>query len=223
MDYAQHYSRLIERARNRVLVGYVERHHIVPKCLGGLDDPDNIVRLTPEEHYLAHQLLLKIYPAEKGLICAALYMAGRGRSKARNNKSFGWIRRRQSEARRGTKLSDSTKRKISQALKGRKTRLGTKQPQSFIDQHVNRMRGNQINTGRVWSRQAVEARAKTNSQVQKGKQLSGEHKIALREAANRPLTVIRKSTSLALYQAKKNNRLFSEIKPLSGQQQKERE
>ena len=33
------------------------KHHIIPKHMGGLDHPDNIVVLTVEEHSMAHLLL----------------------------------------------------------------------------------------------------------------------------------------------------------------------
>lgn len=46
MNYAAHYERLIERAKNRVLEGYRERHHILPRCMGGTNAPDNLVDLT---------------------------------------------------------------------------------------------------------------------------------------------------------------------------------
>jgi len=59
MNYKKHYNILMDRAKNRELKGYTEKHHIVPKCVGGNDDASNIVVLTPEEHYVAHQLLLK--------------------------------------------------------------------------------------------------------------------------------------------------------------------
>lgn len=45
MDCAAHYGRLIKRAQTRSIDGYTERHHITPRCLGGTDDPTNIVRL----------------------------------------------------------------------------------------------------------------------------------------------------------------------------------
>ena len=57
MNYSAIYDSLINRARLRALTSYKEGHHIVPKCMGGTDDKDNLVDLTPEEHYLAHQLL----------------------------------------------------------------------------------------------------------------------------------------------------------------------
>ena len=40
--------------------GY-HRHHIVPKFLGGTDEVDNLVYLTPEEHAQAHLDLYEKY------------------------------------------------------------------------------------------------------------------------------------------------------------------
>jgi len=39
---------------------YVEKHHIIPKSLGGSNSAENIVRLTAKEHLLCHKLLVKI-------------------------------------------------------------------------------------------------------------------------------------------------------------------
>lgn len=38
---------------------YCESHHIIPKCLGGTDDSENIVNLTAREHLVVHKLLTK--------------------------------------------------------------------------------------------------------------------------------------------------------------------
>lgn len=40
---------------------YTENHHIVPKHDGGLDKKDNMVRMLPEEHYMAHLIRWKAY------------------------------------------------------------------------------------------------------------------------------------------------------------------
>lgn len=63
MDYKRIYADFIKsrRAKEPALTGYVERHHILPRCMGGGDDADNLVRLTPEDHIFAHLLLAKIY------------------------------------------------------------------------------------------------------------------------------------------------------------------
>lgn len=94
MNYKKHYELLINRGKNRMLSGYVERHHIIPKCMGGTDDYENLVQLTPEEHYLAHQLLIKMYPTIPGLAHAAQLMTVHHTDGRTTNKLFGWIRRK---------------------------------------------------------------------------------------------------------------------------------
>lgn len=106
MNYQKHYDALIERGKNRVLETYTEKHHIIPKCMGGTDDQENLVNLTPEEHYVAHQLLVKIYPEHKGLVWAALQLTGRPNGDRVNNKIYGWLKKKQStiaKQRLGTK------------------------------------------------------------------------------------------------------------------------
>jgi len=90
MNYELHYSRLIEKAKNRNIDGYTELHHVIPRCMGGSDSIENLVRLTPEEHYVAHQLLVKIYPSSHKLINAAVMMIPSRPS----NKLYGWLKRR---------------------------------------------------------------------------------------------------------------------------------
>lgn len=103
MDYKKHHDLIVERAKTRILTGYYEKHHIIPRCIGGTDNDDNIVCLTPEEHYLVHQLLTKIYPNEPKLIYASVMMTvGSGRM---NNRRYGWLKKKfsmiQSKARKG--------------------------------------------------------------------------------------------------------------------------
>jgi hypothetical protein len=125
MDYLIHYERLIGRARGREIEGYTERHHVVPRCLEGDDSPGNIVRLTPEEHYVAHQLLVKIHPGNHRLLWAASNMTGAsGKMPGRKNKLYGWLRRRLSEEMKrrstGRKHTEETRAKIAAAKLGRK-------------------------------------------------------------------------------------------------------
>ena len=92
MNYQKHYDTLINRAKNRLLEGYSERHHIIPRCMGGTDEQDNLATLTAEEHYVAHQLLVKIYPDNYKLIYAAHMMTVSSSGQVRNNKLYGWLR-----------------------------------------------------------------------------------------------------------------------------------
>jgi hypothetical protein len=98
MNYKKIYDQLILRGQTRTLNEYSERHHIIPRCMGGTDEPENLVRLTPEEHYVAHQLLVKIHPNNHDLVRAATFMTTHSTDARVNNKLFGWLRRKSSSA-----------------------------------------------------------------------------------------------------------------------------
>ena len=106
MNYIKIYNNLITRAQNRILDGYVEVHHILPRCLNGNNDLANLVALTPEEHYLCHLILVKIHPTNRKLLHAAKLMSGQN-----NNKKYGWVKRRISAA----GFSDEHKANMSKA------------------------------------------------------------------------------------------------------------
>ena len=76
MNYNILYSKFIEsrpiRVKPQRLDGSLCVHHILPRSLGGNNDPDNLIVLTLKEHYFAHKLLYKMQP--KGL--AKSKMAG---------------------------------------------------------------------------------------------------------------------------------------------------
>lgn len=57
--YYRIYSAICERAKCRQLDGYIERHHILPKSLGGDKSAENLVRLTGREHFIAHACLVR--------------------------------------------------------------------------------------------------------------------------------------------------------------------
>ena len=102
MNYEAHYNKLIARSRGRLLECYTERHHIIPRCLGGSDASENIADLTAEEHYVAHQLLVKMHPGHKGLIYATMMMTSAGAGGGRSgNKMYSWLRKKNSEAMMG--------------------------------------------------------------------------------------------------------------------------
>lgn len=139
MNYKRIYDELITRARCRDDVhGYTERHHVIPRCMGGTNATDNIVRLTASEHYIAHQLLVKIYQGNKSLLyaarCMCVYVEG---VHLRGNKYYSWIKNRISESMMsennpmygmcgskhpvyGRKHTPEEKRKISESMVGDK-------------------------------------------------------------------------------------------------------
>jgi hypothetical protein len=58
--YFYWYYNIINNRINNPPAGYFEKHHVIPKCLGGSNDPSNIVHLTAREHFICHLLLVKI-------------------------------------------------------------------------------------------------------------------------------------------------------------------
>ena len=58
--YNRWYQDITDRAKNRNLDSYTEKHHIQPRSLGGTDEPGNLVALTAREHFICHWLLVKM-------------------------------------------------------------------------------------------------------------------------------------------------------------------
>ena len=57
--YKSWYNSIIQKANNRTISTYKEKHHILPRCLGGKDNQENLVELTAREHFIVHMLLCK--------------------------------------------------------------------------------------------------------------------------------------------------------------------
>jgi hypothetical protein len=64
--YSKVYFSTIEKAVKRGWKKALgrERHHIIPRSLGGSDDKSNLVYLTCREHFLCHWMLVKITQGE---------------------------------------------------------------------------------------------------------------------------------------------------------------
>lgn len=61
MNYTNIYECIIQKRKKDFPTGYYEKHHILPRCLGGSDEDSNIVYLSAREHFICHWLLTKIY------------------------------------------------------------------------------------------------------------------------------------------------------------------
>jgi hypothetical protein len=60
--YTRWYNNIITNAQARTLPKdtYIERHHIIPRSLGGNNEQSNLVKLTAREHFVCHLLLTKM-------------------------------------------------------------------------------------------------------------------------------------------------------------------
>lgn len=61
--YTNLYFKIIKSALKNYYIndGYFEQHHILPKSLNGSDNKNNIIKLTPRQHFICHYLLTKMF------------------------------------------------------------------------------------------------------------------------------------------------------------------
>jgi hypothetical protein len=58
--YTKAYFNIVENAKTKKYTGYTEKHHILPKSLGGTNGKNNLVRLSAREHFVCHKLLMRM-------------------------------------------------------------------------------------------------------------------------------------------------------------------
>ena len=118
--YTKWYWQIIS---NPDLSGYTERHHIIPRSLGGSNQKENIIKLSVRQHFVCHLLLTKMLICSKsrGKMCWALKCMLRVRTVdghryiPKSSKIFELTRR----AHTGILRSDEAKQKLSNARKGK--------------------------------------------------------------------------------------------------------
>ena len=141
-----------------------ERHHILPRCMGGSDDAENLVDLELGEHFTAHKLL-----AEENPDCMKLQYAFRLMSRIRRVEGTTFITTPEEYAKAklanknklvkthyGKALREETKRKISKSNKGKKrspevVRMYSERMKKYYETHDAPMKGR---------KQSEESRAK---------------------------------------------------------------
>jgi len=179
----QIYDAICERARNRCLSVYTEKHHVIPKSLGGTNQKDNLVQLTAREHFIAHLCLVRCTEGEnkKKMVYAAFRLANGRRNVRVTSRIYQSLKE-------NLVPSDLTKRRISKSMKGKRNRFGTttsaetRQSLSLIrrgipksQQHKEAIR--QAHLGKSLSIMHIEAIRK----AQTGKILSEQHKQHIRD------------------------------------------
>jgi hypothetical protein len=129
MNYKKNYDNLIKKCKseNRIKKTYYQRkkdnfssiyyenHHIVPKCLNGTNNKENLVLLTAREHYIAHKLLTFIYPDNRKLACAFFRMAHGKNKEIVSLSDYEYAKKLKSRI----PISEETKLKMKNALNGR--------------------------------------------------------------------------------------------------------
>ena len=121
--YLRWYRSIILAAQKKQSTGYVEKHHIVPRSLGGTDSEYNIVSLSAREHFVCHMLLTRITSGHHQVLMrfalGKFIQTAPGQERSFTSWEYNKIREAISQARTGRKHSDDARKKMSDKRKGR--------------------------------------------------------------------------------------------------------
>ena len=128
MNYELIYNRFINSRKLRDIGDtiYYEKHHIIPRSLGGSNDNENLIKLTAREHYFAHLLLAK-FAGPKMIIALSYFITGINRYGGGvkfnpSSRKIGKIIEEANKARSkiliGRKFSDEHRKNLSKGKKG---------------------------------------------------------------------------------------------------------
>ena len=179
MNYQKIHDQIIERAKTRILTGYKERHHIIPRCMGGNNSENNLINLTAREHFIIHKLLCRIYPTNDKLIYAFWRLCNGKNKTIVCSRDYNQAKLSMIEANRRKKHSKITKNKISDAHKGKITSDKTKR--KISDSTKGRVPWNKDKRGYNLPPLTLEQKNKISTAL-KGKQKSQEHKENISKA-----------------------------------------
>jgi hypothetical protein len=148
--FSDRYYKLIAYYKSIVSEGYVEKHHIIPKCLDGSDSIENLVALPPRAHYLAHYFLWKMHPLNDKIAHAFAMMAVNNQYQHRvlNGKLYELSKLARSNALKGKRISEEVKQRM-------------RKPKSL--QHRLKLIGNtnaKGNAGKTYAVRSIEHREK---------------------------------------------------------------
>ena len=153
------YIKFIDSLKSQVVEGYSEKHHIVPRSHGGSNKKDNLIALTPRQHFIAHRMLWKAYGGS--MARAYFMMSATGKYGKIGSKTYSMAREEYSKqvviqmankpnipaftpehrqklrmAKLGKKLSPQHRENVRLAVLGRKCSLETKQKISATKKEI---------------------------------------------------------------------------------------
>lgn len=177
--YTRTYFAIIAKAKTQARIkgaNYYESHHIIPKSLGGSNELDNKVLLTFREHFICHQLLVKMVDSKESInkMRYALYMFSRT-----NLQQRGLNRRQQILCAEANRAASSTRSHYSMLGKKHSEESKAKMRDASLKQtHTQATRDKISQCNQITN----PARSKAISKALTGQPKSIEHRARIAEA-----------------------------------------
>lgn len=168
--YTKIYHSIISNAKTKNYTDYYEKHHIIPKSLGGRNIKLNIVKLSAREHFICHWLLTK--------------MVDDTNDKYKMANAFSCMLYRQNDNQHRFKITPKVFEIIKKNLsKSKSIKFSGKQNPMYGKKH-SEVSKNKIAEGNKNKVVSEETRTKL-SLLHRGKRKSEDHRAALVEAWER--------------------------------------
>lgn len=198
--YAQFIQNILN-TRGRFACGdeYHERHHIVPRCMDGGDEEENLIDLFAREHFIAHKMLAKENPDNNSLTyawsCMAYWNSSSQDRCEVTPEEYEEARIALAESKKGRPRSEAVRNKLSTYMKEqwqnpewRNNMLELLRP-TYTDQQRNdklsekaKERFKNPENHPLYGRHHTEESKRKNSESHKGKFPSVETRIKLSES-----------------------------------------
>lgn len=163
--YSRWYYNIINRAKSRDFSKdvYTEKHHIIPRSLGGNNEEENLVVLTAREHFICHLMLPRMLTGvtKRNMTFAIWSMLNRDHSKQRsrhkvNSHTYQRLKIQvaiaASQLHKGKSVSKETRAKMS---KSRKNHSGPNKGKAMSEEQKQKMSATIKKNGRVISPDTV--------------------------------------------------------------------
>jgi hypothetical protein len=196
--YTRWYNKIIQQAqsRNLSLDIYVEKHHVIPRSLGGNNTHSNIARLTPKEHFVCHLLLTKMttgnnmYKMQHALwMLTNVKKIGKGRYTP-TSRMYNYVRKCHNEAMKLGWTIDK-RQQHSKTLKNYNTTID-KTSKKYLDRNE---KIKHYQESKVWTEKAIQSRLDNcikNAKARLGRNWSEKHRTTRLD------TYLEKNLELAL-------------------------
>lgn len=199
----EQYFDLINSAKSRGLDKtkldyYTEKHHIIPRCMNGTNDEDNLVLLTYREHIIAHMFLYILYPDNRDLFLSfslLIDLKDKNFSEGLNIdlESLDELKSRKSEYMRDNNPMKNPEiaKKVSEAKKGVPTGRSISHSQETRDKISNTLKEyysvkeNHPFYGKHHTQESIEKISQNRKGKGIGRVIPEEHKQKLREYQNK--------------------------------------